>query len=58
MPVHYKTSYQCDWCEAEKEYEGEEFLDQVANDGWMVLHIEGEEEERVFCSTECLLSSL
>jgi len=58
VPVHYKTTYRCDWCEAEKEYAGEDFLANVANDGWVVLTLEGQDEERVFCSMDCLLSSL
>lgn len=58
MPVHYETNYSCDWCEETKTYSGEDFLTEVANDGWVVLTLEGSEDEKVFCSMGCLMSSM
>lgn len=53
-----KAVYECDWCEKRVDYDGGDAMGKAAEDGWMVLIMEPEDNELTFCSTDCLVSYL
>ncbi len=48
---YLRTVIKCDWCETEESYdeEGQEFTD-----GWFVVQMPPNGEERSYCSSTCM----